>query len=68
MARGTTGRPTSSSAWATRWLSSACTPGHVARISAVVTPRAAGSRSRTARTSRVISRATRTTVPTPNIA
>src|SRR3954465_8126564 len=54
-------------ACAIRWESSACTPGHAARISRVPTPRAAGSRSRTARTSRRSSPATRATEPIPNI-
>src|SRR5687768_606065 len=59
--------PTSCSAWATRCERSACTPGHVARISALVTPRAAGSRSRTALTSQCGSLATRASVPSPNM-
>src|SRR3954468_9468612 len=66
--RGTTGTPASCSAWATRWASSAWTPGHAARISPGPTPRAAGSRSRAARTSRVTSLTTLESAPVPNIA
>ena len=51
-AAAASGTPASCSACATRWASSACTPGQVARISARPTPRAAGSRSRAAATSR----------------
>src|SRR3954463_10608666 len=65
IARGAIGTPASSSAWATRWASSACTPGHSARISSEETPRAAGSRSWAAATSRRSSRATRATVRIP---
>src|SRR3954452_10798303 len=65
--RGTTGTPASCSTCASRWASSACTPGHVARISVRPTPRAAGSRSRAALTSRVTSLATRAAVPRPNM-
>src|SRR4051794_4810859 len=65
--RGTTGTPASCSAWATRWASSAWTPGHAARISPGPTPRAAGSRSRAARTSRVPSLTTVESVPRPSI-
>src|SRR3954454_10182497 len=67
MVRGTIGTPAPWSAWASRWASSACTPGHDARISAGPTPRAAGSRSRAAATSRVTSLTTRAAVPSPNI-
>src|SRR3954452_12374739 len=67
IARGASGMPAPCSAWAMRWASSACTPGHVARISAGPTPRAAGSRSRAAVTSRVTSLTTRAAVPRPNI-
>src|SRR5947208_9654897 len=65
--RGTTGTPARCSACASRWASSACTPGHVARISAGPTPRAAGSRSRAACTSRVTSLTTRVTAPSPSM-
>src|SRR4029453_16631970 len=64
--RGTTGTLASSSAWATRWESSACTPGQAASTSAAETPLAAGSRSYAARTSRRSSPATRRRVPIPN--
>src|SRR4051794_26551610 len=67
MVRGTTGTPAPCSAWASRCASSACTPGHEARISTGPTPRAAGSRSRAAATSRVTSLTTRAAVPSPNI-
>src|SRR4051794_18387457 len=67
IARGAIGTPLSWSAWASRWLSRACTPGQVPRISSVPAPRAAGSRSRTARTSRRSSPGTRAAVPKPNI-
>src|SRR3954452_409526 len=63
IARGASGTPAPCSACARRWASSACTPGHVARISTGPTPRAAGSRSRAAVTSRVTSLTTRATVP-----
>src|SRR4051812_13545574 len=66
--RGSSGTPASCRACATRCASTACTPGQVARISAGPTPRAAGSRSRAARTSRVTSLTTLESVPTPNIA
>ena len=66
-ARGTNGSPASCSACATRWESSACTPGQEARISAGPTPRAAGSRSRAAATSLRTSRATRASVPIPSM-
>src|SRR4051794_2763967 len=65
IARGASGTPASSSAWATRWASRAWTPGHRARISSEETPRAAGSRSWAAATSRRSSRATRATVRIP---
>ena len=42
--RGSSGTPAPYSACATRWASSAWTPGQVARISSEPTPRAAGSR------------------------
>ena len=42
--RGSSGTPAFSSRLATRWASSACTPGHASRISAVPTSAAAGSR------------------------
>ena len=48
-----------SSAWATRWASSACTPAQLLRISKVETPCAAGSRSRAAATSARTSETTR---------
>src|SRR4051794_14457148 len=67
IARGASGIPAPCSACAMRWASSACTPGHVARISTGPTPRAAGSRSRAAVTSRVTSLTTRATVPRPSI-
>ena len=56
-ARGASGTPASCSACATRWASSAWTPGQAARISSDETPRAAGSRSCAAATSRRSSRA-----------
>src|SRR3954452_17023076 len=65
IARGASGTPASSSAWATRWASSAWTPGQRARISSEETPRAAGSRSWAAATSWRSSRATRATVRIP---
>src|SRR4051812_3851189 len=65
--RGTSGTPAPCRAWARRWASSACTPGHVARISLRPTPRAAGSRSRAAATSRLTSLTTRATVPSPSM-
>ena len=52
IARGAAGTPAASSACATRCASSACRPGQPVRISSVETPVAAGSRSRTACTSR----------------
>ena len=61
--RGSSGTPASCSAWATRWASSACTPGQASRISSDPTPRAAGSRLRAAATSRRISATTRASVP-----
>ena len=63
--RGATGTPASLSACATRWASSACTPGQVARISSPVTPRAAGSRSWAAAMSRRSSPSTRAAVRIP---
>src|SRR3954470_12232349 len=68
MARGATGMPMSCSAWATRWASTACTPGHAISTSAEDTPRAAGSRSWAAATSWRTSRATRRRVPRPSMA
>src|SRR5215208_3792176 len=52
-------QPRSERVWATRCASSACTPGHAARIWPEETPRAAGSRSCAAATSRRSSVATR---------
>ncbi len=63
MTRGRNGTPRLCSACATRWASSAWTPGQVARISSVPTPRAAGSRLRAAATSRRISAAVRAISP-----
>ena len=65
--RGTSGTPDSCSACATRWESSAWMPGHVATISAGPTPRAAGSRSRAAATSRRSSLTTPAKVPSPSM-
>ena len=65
--RGTNGTPASCSAWATRWLSSAWTPGQSVSSSSEETPRAAGSRSCAAETSRRSSRATRVRVPRPSM-
>src|SRR4051794_40573100 len=67
MTRGTTGTPTWSSACATRCASRAWTPGQVATIPRAETPRAAGSRSRAARTSRDTSRASWATVLRPSM-
>ena len=64
--RGATGTRASCRRWATRWLSSACTPGQAARISAGPTSRAAGSRSRAAPTSRRTSVMTRPRTSSPN--
>src|SRR4051794_27258533 len=67
IARGATGTPAPCMACARRCASSAWTPGHAARISTGPTPRAAGSRSRAAVTSRVTSLTTRATVPRPSM-
>src|SRR3954468_12378464 len=67
IARGASGTPAPCMACARRCASSAWTPGHAARISTGPTPRAAGSRSRAAVTSRVTSLTTRATVPRPNM-
>ena len=63
IARGTSGTRPACSACATRWASSAWTPGQLSRISSDETPRAAGSRSRAAATSQRISRTTPAKVP-----
>jgi hypothetical protein len=67
IARGSTGTPASNSACATRCASSAWTPGQIARISVAPTPRAAGSRSCAARTSRRISPSTRANLVSPGM-
>src|SRR5690349_20381388 len=66
IAIGAPGTPASCSACATRWARIACTPAQLMRISAVPTPRAAGSRSRAEATSARISPRTRFIVPRPN--
>src|SRR6478672_9529144 len=66
IAIGAPGTPASWSACATRWARIAWTPAQFIRISAVPTPRAAGSRSRAEATSARISPRTRFIVPKPN--
>src|SRR6476620_7570720 len=66
IAIGAPGTPASWSACATRWARIAWTPAQFMRISAVPTPRAAGSRSRAEATSARISPRTRVIVPKPN--
>ena len=66
-ARGTIGRPASCSAWETLCESSAWTPGQLASTSTDPTPRAAGSRSCAAATSRRISPTTRARVRSPSM-
>src|SRR3954466_9979077 len=65
--RGTAGTSAQCRACATRWISTACRPGQPVRISSVETPSAAGSRWRTAATSRRSSPDTRRIVVTPHI-
>src|ERR1700761_8900740 len=68
ISRGTIGTPAPYRAWATRWASSAWTPGQAARISSEPTSRAAGSRSWAAAISRRISATVRAMTPRPNMA